>query len=96
MNAAYKIFKYLKQSLKKDNGRIAFNGKVLTQILSRFRIHFYGETREDRPPKMLDPLWIIVRVSTYVDLNHAGNLRLESHIREYLFIYETGSQNLVQ
>ena len=38
------------------------------------RKDFYGDEEEELPPKMPDPRGNVVRISAFVDANHAGNV----------------------
>ena len=43
-------------------------------IIMRIGIIFYVDVEEELPPKMPDPLGKVVRISAFVDDNHAGNV----------------------
>ena len=80
--AAYKIFKYLDANLKKDKGRIVFNGKsklvdhvIFNDVNREEWEDFYKDAEEEFPVKGPEPLGNPVKLSAYVDANHAGNLR---------------------
>jgi len=80
--AVYKIFKYLDANLKKDKGRIVFNGKfkfvdhvIFNNIDREEWEDFYKDAEEELPIRGPEPLGNPVRLSAYVDANHAGNLK---------------------
>ena len=80
--AVYKIFKYLDACLKKDKGRIVFDGKskfvdnVIFNDTNRQEWEdFYQDAEEECPINGPEPLGNPVRFSAYVDANHAGNLK---------------------
>ena len=80
--AVYKIFKYLDACLKKEKGRIVFDGKykfvdnVIFNDTNRQEWEdFYQDANEEFPIKGPEPLGNPVRLSAYVDANHAGNLK---------------------
>ena len=78
----YKIFKYLDVSLKKAKGRIVFDGKfkfvdhvTFNDVNIEEWKDFYKDAEEEFPVKGPEPLGNPVRLSAYVDANHAGNLK---------------------
>ncbi len=80
--AVYKIFKYLDVCLKRDKGRIVFDDKfkfidnVMFNDTNREEWNeFYKDAEEEFPINGPEPLGIPVRLSAYVDANHAGNLK---------------------
>ena len=80
--AVYKIFKYLDACLKKDKGRIVFDGKFKSVTNVIFNdVHrdewkeFYSDAEEQLPINGPEPLGNPARLSVYVDANHAGNLK---------------------
>ena len=80
--AVYKIFKYLDVCLKKEKGRIVFNGKfefvdnvTLNDTSREEWDEFYKDAEEEFPINGPEPLGNPVRLSAYVDANHAGNLK---------------------
>ena len=80
--AVYKIFKYLDACLKKDKGRIVFDGKFKSVANVIFNdIHrdewkdFYSDAEEQLPINGPEPLGNPARLSVYVDANHAGNMK---------------------
>jgi len=80
--AVYKIFKYLEVCLKKDKGRVVFIGKfkfvdnVMFNDINREEWdQFYKDAEEELPIRGPEPLGNPVRLSAYVDANHAGNLK---------------------
>ena len=108
--AVYKIFKYLDNSLRKDKGRIVFDGKfrfidnVIFNDTHRDEWKdFYNEAEEQLPIRGPEPLGNPVRLSAYVDANHAGNLmtrRSHSGILIYMnnapIIWYSKRQNTVE
>ena len=108
--AVYKIFKYLDNSLRKDKGRIVFDGKFRFIDNAIFNdTHrdewkdFYNEAEEQLPIRGPEPLGNPVRLSAYVDANHAGNLmtrRSHSGILIYMnnapIIWYSKRQNTVE
>ena len=80
--AVYKIFKYLDVCLKKDKGRIVFDGKskfvdnvTFNDTNRQEWSEFYKDAEEEFPINGPEPLGNPVRLSAYVDANHAGNLK---------------------
>ena len=80
--AVYKIFKYLDACLKKDKGRIVFDGKFKSVTNVIFNdVHrdewkdFYSDAEEQLPINGPEPLGNPARLSVYVDANHAGNMK---------------------
>ncbi len=80
--AVYKIFKYLDVCLRKDKGRIVFNGKfkfiddVIFDDVDRAEWKdFYKDAHEEVPVKGLEPLGCPVRLNAHGDANHTGTLR---------------------
>ena len=76
LEAAYHIFAYLKHH---ETSRIAFDSKTPIVNERAFNVDadwtdFYGEVREELPPKMPKPLGKPVCISCFVDANHAGNV----------------------
>jgi Reverse transcriptase (RNA-dependent DNA polymerase) len=76
LEAAYHIFAYLKHH---ETSRIAFDPKTPIVNERAFNVDadwtdFYGEVREELPPKMPKPLGKPVCISCFVDANHAGNV----------------------
>jgi len=80
--AVYIIFKYLDVCLKKDKGRVVFHGKskfvdnVMFNDINREEWDaFYTDAEEEFPIRGPEPFGNPVRLSAYVDTNHAGNLK---------------------
>ena len=76
LEAAYHIFAYLKHH---ETSRIAFDPKTPIVNDRAFNTDadwtdFYGDVREELPPKMPKPLGKPVCISCFVDANHAGNV----------------------
>ena len=81
--AAYKIFRYLQVYLKRNPGRLVFDGSYQPIDERLFEtsvtepsewIDFYPDASEAMPGKAIEPLGNPVCVRAYVDANHAGNL----------------------
>ncbi len=80
MVAVYKIFQYLDVCLKKDKGRVVLNGKfkliddvIFNDIDREEWSEFYKDAKEEFPIRRQEPLGNPVRLTAYVDANHAGN-----------------------
>ena len=80
--AVYKIFKYLDACLKKDKGRIVFDGKYKPIDNVTFNDtrrdewkDFYRDAEEQLPINGPESLGNPVILSAYVDANHAGNMK---------------------
>jgi hypothetical protein len=76
LEAAYHIFAYLKHH---ETSRLAFDPKMPKVNDAAFNTDadwqdFYGDVREELPPKMPTPLGKPVCISCFVDANHAGNV----------------------
>jgi hypothetical protein len=98
LEAAYRIFWYLKCSLKKKNmGRIVFDGSPPFVDESIFNYSpkehwqdFYQDAEEQLPPNMPEPRGKDVTVGCYVDADHAGNLATRrSHTGIILYVNNT-------
>ena len=82
LDALYRIFWYLKCCLKAGKiARIAFDPKkpqhdeaLWIQSLDTDWADFYPDAEEPLPPRMPEPLGNSVKVTTYVDADHAGNV----------------------
>lgn len=81
--AAYKVFRYLQVCMKKNPGRLVFDGKPTFTDERLFDssvtdprewADFYPDACEAKPGKTVEPLGNPVRIRAYVDANHAGNL----------------------
>ena len=77
LEAAYHIFAYLKHH--EASPRLAFDPKMPNVNEAAFNTNadwtdFYGDVREELPPKMPKPLGKPVCISCFVDANHAGNV----------------------
>ena len=49
----------------------------------------YGDVEEELPPKMSDPCGNVVRISAFVDANHAGNVvTRQSHSGIIIFVHK--------
>ena len=80
----YKIFRYLQVDLKKNVGRLVYDGSYHPQEDEKIFANscvdpqewkdFYPDACEAVPGKLVEPLGRSVRVRAYVDANHAGNL----------------------
>ena len=76
LEAAYHIFAYLKHH---ETSRVAFDPKTPIVNDRAFNTDadwtdFYGDVREELPPKMPKPLGKSVCISCFVDANDAGNV----------------------
>ena len=80
--------------LKKEKGRIVFNGKykfvdnvTFNDINREEWDEFYKDAEEGFPINGPEPLGYPVRLSAYVDANHAGNLKTRrSHTRQLVYM----------
>ena len=77
LEAAYHIFGYLKKHT--TGARIVFDSKSPTIDEKAFNTKadwkdFYGDVKEELPPKMPKPRGNRVVISCFVDANHAGNM----------------------
>ena len=73
----YNVFTYLKKH--KYMGKLAYGLRTPEVDESAFNNNadwkdFYGDVKEELPPKMADPRGNVVRISAFVDANHAGNV----------------------
>jgi len=96
--------------LKKDKGRVVFNGKfkfiddVIFNDIDREEWNdFYKDAHEEVPIRGPEPLGNPVRITAYVDANHAGNMktrRSHSEILIYMnqapIIWYSKRQNTVE
>jgi hypothetical protein len=75
MEAVYHIFAYLKQHL---NSTMVFDERMPDIDETLFvRVDwkdFYGEAKEEMPPKMPTPRGKAMKISCFVDADHAGNV----------------------
>ena len=83
MLALYKIFRYLQVHIKKNPGRLVFDGTPVYTDQRLFESSvsdpeewkdFYPDACEALPGKRIEPLGNPVRIRAYVDANHAGNM----------------------
>ena len=77
MEVLYNVFAYIKKH--KDVGNLAYDSKTPEVDESAFNNNadwedFYGDVEEELPPKIAEPLGNVVRISAFVDANHAGNV----------------------
>jgi len=111
LHALYKIFRYLQKNIGKNPGRLVFDPAVMERDESIFTgssdprewADFYPEACEQVPRNMPEALGKAVRVSCYVDANHAGNManrRSHSGILIYVnnapIIWYSKRQNTVE
>ena len=75
LEACYSIFAYLR---KHPNMAIIFHPSRMTTKESRFQSHdwhdFYGDRVEELLSDMPKPLGELIKITAFVDSNHAGNL----------------------
>ena len=77
LEVLYNIFAYLKKH--KDMGKLTYDSKTPEVDDSDFHNNtdwkdFYGDVEEELPPNMTEPRGNVVRISAFVDANHAGNV----------------------
>ena len=77
MEVLYTVFDSLKKH--KYMGKLDYYSKTLDVDDSAFNNnvdwkYFYGDVEEELPTKMSDPRGDVVRISAFVDANHAGNV----------------------
>jgi hypothetical protein len=98
LDATYRIFWYLKCSLKKgEEGQIVFNARepevddcLFNSSDNQYWNDFYPDAKEAIPPNMLPPRGRAVRLGCYVNADHAGNLMTRrSHSGIILYINNT-------
>ena len=98
LDAVYRIFWYLKCSLKKkQEGRIVFDATqpIVDESLfnssdTKYWDDFYPDAEEAIPPNMIPPRGHSVQLACYVDADHAGNLMTRrSHSGILLYINNT-------
>ena len=106
MEVLYNFFAYLKKH--KDMGKFAYYLKTPEVDESAFNINadwkdFYSDLEEELPPKMPDPRGNVVKISAFVDANHAGNaVTCRSHsgiiifVQNAPFIWFSNRQNTVE
>ena len=75
LEVIYNVFAYLKKHM--DMGKLAYDLKTPEVDESAFNNNadlkdFYGDVEEELPPKMPEPCGNVVRISDFVDANHAG------------------------
>jgi hypothetical protein len=88
LEAVYHIFAYLKQHL---NSKIVFDKRwpVIEEdsFLQVDWEDFYGDQKEEMPPKMPSARGKPVRISCFVDADHAGNVATrQSHTGIIMFV----------
>ena len=75
LDAVYRIFGYLKKHSRSrmvfDDGEVQVDESLFTKVDWS---EFYEETDEELPPNMPEPRGKPVKVITYVDADHAGNV----------------------
>ena len=88
LQAAYDIFAYLK---KHENSTLVFDDAI--PFIDERRFHranwydFYGDVSEAIPPNMPQPRGKNVKMSCFVDADHAGNLATRrSHTGIFIFL----------
>ena len=92
MEVAYHIFVYLKTHM--NGGRIAFDLKMVEIDMTCFGTDkdwsdFYGKVKEEMPPKMPELRGNKVKISAFVDADHAGNkVTQRSHSGMIIFCTE--------
>lgn len=95
LEAVYHIFAYLSKHKKLrmvfDARRVAIDETAFAHTAVPSDWHdFYGELEEELPPKMPPSLGQSVRISCFVDANHAGNaVTRRSHTGILIFVQNT-------
>ncbi len=98
LDAVYRIFWFLKCSLKKkQQGRIVFDGstpfvdeKLFNPTNPEYWYDFYPDAAEGLPHDMPTPRGRSVKLACYVDADHAGNLMTRrSHSGIILYLQNT-------
>ena len=78
LEACYSIFAYLR---KHPNMAIIFHPSRMTTKESRFQSQdwrdFYGDGVEELPSDMLKPLRESIKITAFIDSDHAGNLLMQ-------------------
>ena len=77
MEVLYNVSAYIKKH--KDMGKLDYDSKTPEVDESAFNNNadwkdFYGDVEEDLPPKVPEPRVNVVKISDFVDANHAGNV----------------------
>ena len=77
LKVLYNVFSYLKKH--KDMGKLAYYSKTPEVDESAFNYNadwedFYGDVEEELSPKVPDPRGNVVRISAFVDADHAINV----------------------
>ena len=77
LEVLYNLFAYLKKH--KYMGGVAYDSNIPEVDESDFNNNadwkdLYGDVEEELPPKMYKPRGNVVRISAFVDANHAGNV----------------------
>ena len=77
LEVIYNVFAYLKKH--NDKGKLAYDSKTPEVDKSTFNNNadwkdLYDDAEEELPPKMPDPRGNGVKISAFVDANHAGNV----------------------
>ena len=106
LEVLYNVFAYLKKH--KYMGKLAYDSKTPEVNGSAFNNNvdwkdFYGDAEKELPPKIPETRGNVVRISAFVDANHAGNVvtRL-SHsgiiifVQNALIIWFSKRQNTVE
>ena len=112
IDAVYRIFRYLKKSLGKKPGRMAYNPMYKPTYDNVFEVfgrdlyewkYFYPNAREIIPRHMPEALVKYVVIKSYADANHTGNVsnrRSHSGIIIYVnnspIIWYSKKQNTVE
>ena len=106
LEVLYNVFFYLKKH--NEMGKLDYDSKTLEVDESAFNNNeywkdFYGDVEEELPPNMPKPHGNVVRISAFVDANHAGNVvTRRSHSGIIIFVQNTPiiwfskSQNTVE
>ena len=90
LEVLYNVFAYLKKH--KDMGKLAYDLKTPEVDESAFNNNahwkdFYGDLEEELPPNMPEPRGNVVRISAFVNANHAGNVfTCRSHSGIIIFV----------
>jgi hypothetical protein len=87
----YHLFAYLH---KHDKSSIIFDPSDPifdpTAFIEQDWSEFYGDVKEEMPPKMPEPLGSPVTISVFVDANHAGNIvTCQSHTGILIYLQNT-------
>ena len=90
MEVLYNVFAYLKNH--KDMGKLYYDLKTpeVDELVFNNNADwkdFYCDVEEELPPKMPEPRGNVIKISAFVDANHAGNVvTRQSHSGIIIFV----------